>query len=239
MQKVRPRIEGFIEQCEARLFGGLALAGLPAEGARAGAPPPRVLVDGTPWPGPLGESARLEAGEHELEVHATGYAPFHLIVYVAAGVTTTHQVALRPLPDPAVASSQSDLSARRGAEGAGASWKPVLGWTSTGLGVAALGAGGFFLWRMGDLDDQANKAYARYEQDPNDQTYGPVDDKLSASRTSGYAGYALLGTGLALGGLGAWALLMSSVGGTGTGSTAFVAPVMDGSSMGLSIGGRW
>jgi hypothetical protein len=43
---------------------------------------------------------RLEAGPHQIEIHADGYEPTYLDVYVRPGQTTNYEGYLRPLPYP-------------------------------------------------------------------------------------------------------------------------------------------
>ncbi|MCS6798582.1 MAG: PEGA domain-containing protein [Myxococcota bacterium] len=107
-----------------------------------------IAIDGRPaGQTPLDVPMTLPAGTHRLEVRAEGYVPARAEVSIEPGVHTGAHVRLQPA---------TRYRAVRG--------RPFWAWIAGGLGVAALGASGYFGVRAaGAVDDdlQAARRFAR------------------------------------------------------------------------------
>jgi hypothetical protein len=117
--------------------------------------------------GVLGTPLPVDPGEHKLIAKAQARAPWETLVRAELGKTTQVHVPVlaalnvpastrdtRPTaaPTPAPATTDSPASA---ATSAGI--RPILGWTSLGVGVAALGLGSYFGLRTFSKKDEGDR----------------------------------------------------------------------------------
>ncbi len=173
-------------EVEAVLPAELTLAGLP-RGAQ-------LFVDGQRQ----GSEAplRLRPGRHMIRVEAPGYERWERGLQLRAGTRTAEQVEARPLPAPAPAPEEPSP------------WPWALG----GTGVAATGAGAFFLVSAAASYDDAEAATARHNasSDAAERAARRADAEAATAdgESSASLGYALVGVGVAavVGGVVWWLL---------------------------------
>lgn len=163
----------------------------------------QVFLDGeqvarSPLKGPL---ADLAPGKHILMIRKDGFGEFSKFVFVRFDQIVKLKVDLasatvvgliyeekkpapkpKPKPDPVPALVQTAPP-----PAAGANWQQILGWTSLGVGAAAIISGGFLAWHADDLERQVENG--RWVAGENGLTNEPelqalLDDGRQASRSA-------------------------------------------------------
>ena len=170
VMKYRDKLEASLREASATI-GELAVGGTPA-GAD-------ITVNGTAVGKlPLPEAVRVEEGSIQVIARAAGFTDVTKTVKVAGGAREVLTIELAP----AVAGSndsagaeggsrptrptphrekgvrpQDTLQARRSTQSTAPGWVLPAAWTTSGLAVAALGVGGYFLWTFEKNQDAFNK----------------------------------------------------------------------------------
>lgn len=113
-----------------------------------------VRVDGHPrGTSPLAEPLVLGAGHHAIDVTAPGYRDVHYEFDL--GGNEDRDVVLS-LERVAGAAADPDRPEVPSVQQESVWYDDYLGWTLAGVGVAAAGVGGYFLWSASDKDSQAD-----------------------------------------------------------------------------------
>ena len=125
-----------------------------------------IAVDGTTI-GTLavGKPMSLDPGTHVLTAQARGFRPFRREITLAEGDSASFEVTMIPSP-PEVSSSPSteptgttaQAQADTSSTVSDSSVLPVLAWVSTGIGVAAGAASGYFFYKRNQAISDMDKA---------------------------------------------------------------------------------
>jgi hypothetical protein len=212
-----------------------------------GAPPGTVVLrDGVELGDvSIGTALPIDPGEHILVVKAPGREESTQTVTMVAGDSKEVAVelgAMRPEPErktgPApVPSGETDTGVTSGSK-----VPYILG----GIGIVALGAGGYFVWQGEKLDDEAQDPahFGKHIPHPegvnNDNGCDQICyDKTQDSRTNTRIGYGFLAAGGLLVAGGAAMILLAPSGETSAAYQPSVNVAIGPDTVGAQFGGEW